>query len=330
MIDRNNVDDMFKVVNDDFNWIVEDMTQYNSSIKEKLLQYDKEDKFDDADEQKQKYKDIKKLTEKVENLRQEYISVCKDDNDKNENTSLEQEFDDLSDWTDTNPEQILLFGEKYEIKSWRDVLLCLLEELTKKNKSFIENIDKVEEFKGRTRLYFTYDESLIDKKYYKMLPNGLYVMVNSNANSIISLCKKILVAAGYSEDELKIKVNDESKTNSIEEIQVETGLGSEIIKLPKKYASVSLNKEIFRSIIYSILNRKSEYGTNFIEPRKIEEKFDNIITNKTNYTTSYHVIINIIKYLKDFHFVDNYADTKKGKYIVIDNNSLKTWVDNNI
>lgn len=330
MIDRNNVDDVFKVINDDFNWVIEDMAQYDNIIKEKLLQCDKDDRFDDADEYKEKYRDIKKLIEKVENLRQEYVSLCKDDDDKNENIVPEEKFDDLSDWTDANPEEILLFGKKYEIKSWREILLCVIEEVAKMNKQFIDDIDKVEEFKGRTRVYFTYDDSLIDKRFYKKLSNGLYVMVNSNANSIVSLCRKILRTAGFSDKELKIRVTQENKPNVVEEIKVDTEAGLGLIKLPKKYASVSIDKDIFKKIIYSILNRKEEYGTDFIEPRKIESKFDAIIINKTSYTTSYHVIINIIKYLKDFHFVDNFNGTKKGKYKVVDDNSLKMWIDNNI
>lgn len=65
MIDRNNVDDIYNIINDDFNWIIED-------------------RFDDGEEFKQKYKDIEKFVEKIENIRQEYSSICKDDVDKKE------------------------------------------------------------------------------------------------------------------------------------------------------------------------------------------------------------------------------------------------------
>jgi len=41
-------------------------------------------------------------------------------------------------------------------------------------------LDKTNEFKGRTRIYFTYDESIIEAKHYKRISNGLYVIVNSN------------------------------------------------------------------------------------------------------------------------------------------------------
>lgn len=331
MVDRNNINDILKVIFDDFNWIIEDMTQYNCILKEKLMQCYAEDHFEDGDEFQQKYKDFKKLITKIENIKEEFSSISSDDNEKKQLINSNKDFyEDLRDWTDTNPEEILLFGKRYSIKYWRDILITLIEVLLKKNKSFIDNIEALDEFKGRTRLYFTYDESLIDVKYYKKLSNGLFVMVNSNANSIVILCRKVLRLAGYSDDDLKIKVTEESKVAIEDNNQIEADTELGIIKLPKKYASISLDKDMFKNIVYSIINRKNEFGTDYIEPRKMEYKFDSLILDKTNYTTSYHVVINIVKYLKDFRFIDNYPGTKKGKYTVVDDISLKTWIDNNI
>ena len=35
MADRNNIEDIYQIVWDDFNWIIEDMTQHRNLIKEK-------------------------------------------------------------------------------------------------------------------------------------------------------------------------------------------------------------------------------------------------------------------------------------------------------
>lgn len=330
MIDRNNADDIYNVINDDFNWIIEDMTQHNSIVKESLMQCYEEDRFDDGEEFKQKYKDIKKLIEKLENIRQEYSSICKDDVEKKEENNVPRVYEELADWTDADLESIELFGKEYKMKYWRDMLVQLLEELYKKNKNFINGIDKIEDFKGRTRIYFTFDEELADKRYYKKLSFGLYVMVNSNANSIVSLCKKVLRIAGFKDNDLKIKVEQNNKTDAVEDIKIELDKEVSMIKLPRKYASISIDTDLFKTIVYSFLNRKDEFGTDYIEPRKVQEKFDSIITSRTKYTISYHVVINIIKYLKDFRFIDNYSGTKKGKYVIKDDTSLKTWVENNI
>lgn len=330
MADRNNIEDIYQIVCDDFNWIIEDMTQHRNLIKEKMIQCLQDDNIDEIDDYKQKYGNTGKLMLKLENIKQEYVSITKDDSLENNSESQDVRYNDLEDWTDTNPEEVLLFGKKYEVKYWRDILIILLEELIKRNKDFVDNLDKMNDFKGRTRLCFTYDETLIDVRFYKKISNGLYVMVNNNANSIVTLCRKILRISGYSHDELKIRIKEDEKAKTGIVEKLETDNSSNLIKLPKKYASISLDKQLFKTIVSSIIKRKEEYGTEYIEPRKIEEKYEKIILDTTKYTTAYHVVINIIKYLKDSHFIDNYNGTKKGKYIVVDDGSLQSWIENNI
>lgn len=326
LIDRNKLNDMFNVINEDFNWIIEDITQYNSIFKDKMMEYFKNDQFDEADEIRPKYEDIKKIIEKVESVRLEYISLYNEEVDDESNN----DFIVMQDWTDISPKEVQLFEKRYFVKSWREIFILLLEELIVINPDFIKNIEALDEFRGRTRLVFSYDDTLIDKKLYKKLTNGLYVLVNNNANTIVSLCKRVLTASGNKEEDIKIiSIQDNENHTSKGELKLETD-ESGLIKLPRNYASISIDKEIFKQIIYSILDRKNVYGTDYISPRKIKEEFDSLIATKTKYTTSYHVVINIIKYLMDFRFIDNYPGTKKGKYVVIDDSSLKLWVDNNL
>lgn len=167
MADRNNIEDIYQIVWDDFNWIIEDMTQHRNLIKEKMIQCLQDDNIDEIDDYKQKYENISKLISKLENIKQEYASITKDDSLENNSESQDVRYNDLEDWTDTNPEEVLLFGKKYEVKYWRDILIILLEELIKRNKDFVDNLDKMNDFKGRTRLCFTYDETLIDVRFYK-------------------------------------------------------------------------------------------------------------------------------------------------------------------
>ena len=328
MADRNNIGDIYQIVSEDINWIIEDMMQHRSLLKEKMMSCMQEDSFEESDDYRQKYGDIQKLITKLENLKQEYATLTKGESD--DDIHQKSEYVELDDWTDMNPETILLFNKKYQVKYWRDILLTMLEELNRRNKEFIDNLDKNADFKGRTRAYFTYDSNLIDAKLYKKLPNGLYVLVNNSANSMVTLCRKLLRVAGYNNEDLKIKIEQNDKAKKINEEKLEMDSSKSIIKLPRKYGSISIDKHLFTTIVKSILNRKDEYGTEFIEPRKIEQKYEDIILTSTKYTTAYHVVINIIKYLKDSHFLNNYADSKKGKYIVVDNGSLQAWIENNI
>lgn len=330
MADRNNIDDMYQIVRDDFDWINEDMTQHKTLLKDKMKECIDRDNFSDMDDFRQKIEDIEKLTTKLINVKQEYISIIKEDDAGAPKNTPETHYDDLEDWTDTNPEEIRLFGETIPVKYWRDVLLNILEELINRNQDFVANLHKMAEFKARTRIYFTYDEKLIETKLYKKLSNGLYVMVNNNANSMVSVCRKILRLAGYASGELEIKVRQDERNGTESGQSLETDRLNNLIKLPPKYGSISLDKQLFKTIVYSILKRKDEFGTDYFAPRKIEQKYETFILENTKYTIAYHVVINIVKYLKDAQFIENYEGTKKGKYIVVDDNSLQSWVDNNI
>ncbi len=56
------------------------------------------------------------------------------------------------------PEEILLFGKRYKVKFWRDILFILIEELYKIDKELINRLVYNKDFKGRKRLYITYDK----------------------------------------------------------------------------------------------------------------------------------------------------------------------------
>ncbi len=73
---------------------------------------------------------------------------------------------------------------------------------------------------------------------------------------------------GYKEDDLKVKLREVIRTER-QRSKIEKDDLSNNIKLPREYASVSMDKSLFKSIVYSIINRNEEYGTNYIEPRRI-------------------------------------------------------------
>lgn len=329
MADRDNIDDIYKIVKEDFNWIQEDMEQHRNLIKKRWIQCIENDEFEDIDDYRNRIEYIEKLMGKIENIKKEYISIIKGEEDSKKVVDG-IEYDYLEDWKGSNPKEILLFGKRYEVKFWRDVLLILIDELYKKDINLIYTIAENKDLRGRKRIYFTFDQKLIEEKYYKKTSYGLYVMVNADANTIYDLSIKVLELAGFSEDDLKIKLIENDINGKLENIKIEKDDLYNIIKLSREYASVSMDKSLFKTIIYSIINRTQEYGTNYIEPRKIADRYEELILNNTNYTVAYHVVINIIKFLKDSQFIDNYKGTKKGKYIVVDDISLKAWVENNI
>lgn len=328
MIDRSNPEDIFKIVKEDFNWLKEDIHQHLSILKEVMIDLINKDNMDDIDEYKEKHQDLDKIIEKIDEIRNEYISIIK--GEEQNQIENETEYDYLEDWTGTDPIEVSLFSQTYSVKNWRDILLLLMEELYKKDTGLIADIVRSDDIKERTRIPFTYEHSRINKKFYKRTSYGLYVLVNDNANTIYSRCLKVLEFAGFGEEYLKIKLSESLENEYNQELNIDRNNNDDIIKLSKKYASISIDKSLFKTIVNSIINRKAEYGTDYIEPRRIEEKYNSLILKSTKYTVAYHVVINIIKYLIDIHFLDNYKGTKKGKYVVVDDVSLKTWLNNNI
>lgn len=242
MIDRDNKEDIYNVVLDDFNWIKEDITKHQDLLKEDAMKFLKEDRYDDSYEIQQQCQDIKKIINLLNNIKNEYISIIKDVDDKVEENidkvDISDEFIEnniYNDWTDKNIEKIILFGKTYDVKYWRKILIILLEELIKIDNNKISRLPTEQNFKGRTRNYFTYDKDSINSKHYKTLSNGLFVLVNMNANSIVSLCYKILNYFGFENKELIIKVEIDEKDNSNE---IENDQQNNVIKLSKKYASI--------------------------------------------------------------------------------------------
>lgn len=327
-MDRSNPKDMFKIVKEDFNWIKEDIEEHRELIKAKLIELISNDAYDGFDDYKQKTQDLTKIIEKIDEIRDEYISIVR--GEELDKKVYDDKYDYLDNWTGTNPKEILLFGQTYVVHYWREILLILIEELFKIDKGIVLDIVKDEDFRSYSRIPFTYEHDKVNKKLYKKTSFGLFVLVNDNANTIYDRCIKVLELSNYSEKDLKIKLDTSIKDVDIQSISIIDHNLNKNIKLPKKYASISINKSIFKTIVKSIVNRKIEYGTNYVEPRKIVNKYDELILDNTKYTTSYHVVINVIKYLLGIHFMDNYEGTKKGKYIVVDDDSLKSWVENNI
>jgi len=325
MVDRSNIQDIYSVLKDEFTWMLEDMEQQRGLIKNKMLNLYKEDQFEEAEELKQQYINIKELMDKIEDMRREYISLFQEDDAEEENTYVK----DLADWTDIAPDEIKLFDKIHSVRKWREILTIIIEELIKMKPKYIEKIDKIDDFKGRTRLYFSYDEQQINIDLYSKASNGLYYIVNNNANSTMLLCRKILQMAGYEESALQVLKYHSSTGGSLksnDSVQV----SDDMIKLRPQYASIKIGKQLFIDIVTSILNRKEVYGKEYIVPREIEGKFKNVILESTKYTTAYTVVINIVNYLKDLKMIDHLLGTKKGKYVVISDETLKQWLETNV
>lgn len=276
--------------------------------------------------------DLVRFKQKIDEMTDELDSIIVEEKDVNAEDNFEEnddEFEEIRNFAFTNPLQIKLFNKIYDVKgNWRDVLIMVCEELIRRQPDKVKEFDRNEIFRGRTRVYFSYDPAQLTRQHRK-LSNGLYVELNMDNNDIVKRCRDAVEQCGYNPEDIMFKVEwkkelqqtgNKDKTLEIENINDE-------IKLSRQYGSVHITKELFTTIIEEILNYQDKNKTNYINPVKIKEELNEVIITKSTYSISYHVVTNIFKYLLDCKLIDNFPNTKRGKYIIKDEKLLKNWVE---
>lgn len=324
---------MLTMIFEDIECLKEDINSLKGSYKEQAKKLIDEDKYNESRNFTDRCKDLDRFKIKIEQMTEELDSIIDEEMDLKgeENISEnEDEFIEIRNFTFTNPIQMKLFDKVYDIKgNWRDVLVMVCEELLKKNPEKVNDFDTNEAFKGRTRVYFSYDPNKLTTQHRK-LSNGLYVELNMDNNDMVKRCRDVLKQCGYNPEQIKFKVErknqEKQDQNDKEDIEIEKS--NEELKLSQKYGGIHIKKELFDNIINEILIFQKDNNTNYISPVKIKEKMNNTIIENTNYSMSYHVVCNIFKYLLDCKLIDNFPNTKKGKYVITDENLLKQWADN--
>lgn len=317
---------------EDIECLKEDINSLKSSYKEQAKKLIDEEKYNESKSLTDRCKDLDRFKIKIEEMTEELDSIIDEEMDlkcEESNSKDNDDFVEIRNFTFTDPIQMKLFDKIYDIKgNWRDVLIMVCEELINRNPDKVKDFDKNEAFKGRTRVYFSYDPNNLTNQNRK-LSNGLYVELNMDNNDVVKRCRQALEQCGYNAEEIKFKV--ERKKEGIEDEtgkeSIEIEKNNDEIKLPKKYSGIHIKKELFSSIINEIIVFQINNNTNYVSPVKIKEKMNDIIIKNTNYSMSYHVVSNIFKYLLDCKLIDNFPGTKKGKYIIKDEKLLKKWVD---
>ncbi len=97
------------------------------------------------------------------------------------------------DYTGQTISSFTLNGKKFDVTSWKQLLVNTCDELNKvKNKEFY----KVLSLKGRKRPYFTKNANEL-RAPEKIDGTGIFVETNLSANAIVNLCYEVLSLLGY-------------------------------------------------------------------------------------------------------------------------------------
>ncbi len=92
-------------------------------------------------------------------------------------------------------------NKKYEVASWKQLLLGICDEM---NNLYKRDFEKVLALKGTKRPYFTKNANQL-KIPEKIKGTDIFVETNFSANSIVRLCEDVLSLFGHDKDSLKIE-----------------------------------------------------------------------------------------------------------------------------
>lgn len=92
-------------------------------------------------------------------------------------------------------------GTKYEVRSWRDMLIRLANLIYA---SHSIDFEKVVTLKGRKRPYFTHNANEL-RAPQKISNTNIFVETNLSANSIVKICFDFLAIFGYSQRDFRIE-----------------------------------------------------------------------------------------------------------------------------
>jgi predicted type IV restriction endonuclease len=94
-------------------------------------------------------------------------------------------------------------GSKYDVRSWKDLLIKLCEIFNATHKN---DFDKTLNIVGKKRPYFTRNKNEL-RAPQKVNDTNIYVETNLSANRIVKICSDMLAVFGYTDNDLKIDAN---------------------------------------------------------------------------------------------------------------------------
>lgn len=152
--------------------------------------------------------------------------------------------------------------------------------------------------------------------------NNQYRRYYSNPVLNINGSNYIICSRWYAESKSKlidwIKNNGQKPNNNSTSFEK-----ANIVKLGKEYCGIALPVSLFVFILKTI----EQYQNTQFETGKLSLSLADIITKQTNYVKPQHVINNVRKYLEDQNIIALCENCKKGKYQIVDIESLKQLIE---
>jgi predicted type IV restriction endonuclease len=116
------------------------------------------------------------------------------------NTTI-SEPNNIGNYTGKSISSFYFRGAKYEVRSWKDLLIKLCEIINSAHRNDFEKTLKVV---GRKRPYFTRSANEL-RAPQKINDTNIYVETNLSANNIVKICIDMLAVFNYSESDFRIE-----------------------------------------------------------------------------------------------------------------------------
>ena len=322
MADDNKLRTLRAMIIDDFECLISDIDSLIDYYKGEAKRYIDENLREGMLIASERWESLSRYKQRIEDVLDDFNSLFAEDVEKNDQNMEDEGFIDGQNFSYMDPLQIKIFNNYYQVnRKWREVLIIVCEELIKRCPDILKNFDKNDAFKGRKRRYFSYIPE--ELREARKLSNGLYVDVNLSANSIVRMCYNIIEQRGYNSNVLRFKVEPRQQGTDVNN-NTTIEANNSIIKLPPKYSSVRIPKEVFKTIVEEMILSVKENEKGVFNPSIISEKLKDVIISMTDYAVPYYVVNKITNYLVDHKLVEKISN---GKYGIRNLETLKSWMD---
>ena len=105
-------------------------------------------------------------------------------------------------YTSRKPRNVILLDISRSVRSWKEVIVKVCEILNELHPADHEKFLRLEKYLSRDSSKF--------HSPVEISTTGIFVETNRSANTIMKMCKRILVQFGYSENDLQLSLRQEN------------------------------------------------------------------------------------------------------------------------
>lgn len=106
-------------------------------------------------------------------------------------------------YTGTSPSALYFKGTKYEVHTWKSLLMRMLDIMYRLHSS---NFQRVLNLRGEKRPYFSRNKGEL-RAPQQISETNIFIETNLSANLIVKICHRALGLFGYSKEDLKIDIS---------------------------------------------------------------------------------------------------------------------------